>query len=186
MPQHRRHRMTRRSPIRCSRKRISHCWSISSGSAVPDMLPDGSDHAGPCAVARAGFVAPSRCYGATIWVSAHIASRIVPDRLSLHLLSSVATPRAFRHWAAQAARADVVKVGRRSDLDACCVVERLYLDGVDTTPCSRPAGWTWRALPPSATWWRAPWPARPNTSARAISLRQIFRRRCTVRSKPSG
>jgi hypothetical protein len=30
------------------------------------------------------------------------------------------------------------------------------------------------------------WPARPNTSACATFLRQIFRRRCTVRSRPSG
>ena len=62
-----------------------------------------------------------------------------------------------------------------------------------TTPCSKPAGWTSPLTRHGMSQLRelmkgslAPWPARPNTSACAISLRQIFRRRCTVRSRPSG
>ena len=33
--------------------------------------------------------------------------------------------------APEAARAGAVKVSRRSDLDPCCVVDRLYLDGAE-------------------------------------------------------
>lgn len=88
-----------------------------------------------------------RC-GATIWVRTRIASLNFVPKAFLCVLRQVMRCRAsrscsFLHGSPTAARADAVKVGRRSDLDAGFAVDRPRLDGGEHDAMLGPAGWTW-------------------------------------------